>query len=174
MPQQVDTLVNRTMSSEEDSTSSMASKTEERSVFNPKHAARQRKEMIFRLLIVLATCSALGTLLVLLAGVIREGWHWLDAQFLDSFPSRFPHKAGIKSAIWGSIWLGSLTLFFSVIFGVGASIYLEELSPKNKLNKWLEINIATLAGVPSIIYGMLGLTLFVRFLNLIAPCSPVR
>ncbi|SMF79211.1 phosphate ABC transporter permease PstA [Pseudobacteriovorax antillogorgiicola] len=164
MTQQADTLSNRSLgSSETTQGDSMAS---ERGLFQPKHNTRRLKERAFHGIIALATFVALGTLFVLLARVFEEGWHWLDLQFLDSFPSRFPEKAGIKSAIWGSIWLGGLTLLFSVVFGVGAAIYLEELSPKNRLNRWLEVNIATLAGVPSIIYGMLGLTLFVRFMNL--------
>ncbi len=136
------------------------------SLFRPRHKARRAKESAFYGLSILATVLALGLLVTLIWQVFAEGWQWLDIQFLDSFPSRFPHKAGIKSAVWGSIWLGTLTLFFSVIFGVGAAVFLEELAKKNRLNTWLEVNIATLAGVPSIIYGMLGVTLFVRFLNL--------
>ena len=128
--------------------------------------AVKSKKLYSLTLSIVATILALGVLVTLIYRVFEEGWQWLDWQFLDSFPSRFPKKAGIKSAIYGSLWLGSLTLFFSVLFGVGAAIYLEELAKKTRLNHWIEVNIATLAGVPSIIYGMLGLTLFVRLLNL--------
>lgn len=127
---------------------------------------RLQKEIFFQCLIMLATSVALLMLGALIYRVFEEGWTWLSWSFLDRFPSRFPSKAGIKSALWGSIWLGGLTLFFSVLFGVGAAIFLEELTPKNRLSRYLEVNIATLAGVPSIIYGMLGLTLFVRLLAL--------
>lgn len=134
--------------------------------FQPRHKARANKERLFVTLMTAATASAVLLLGLLIFEVFRQGAPWLDWQFLDSFPSRFPEKAGIKSAIWGSVWLGGMTLIFSVIFGVGAAIYLEELARKSRINKILEINIATLAGVPSIIYGMLGLAVFVRFFNL--------
>jgi phosphate transport system permease protein len=134
-------------------------------LFQPRHNTRQFKEKFFIGLMLIATAASLAMLAILLIRVGMQGYQWLDWDFLNSFPSRFPERAGIKSAIWGSIWLGSLTLFFSVIFGVGAAVYLEELAPKGRLNRILEINIATLAGVPSIIYGMLGLAVFVRFFN---------
>lgn len=134
-------------------------------LFRPRYKARKAKEILFKTLISAATLAALGVLLVLIYRIFEEGYQWLSPHFLDSYPSRFPAKAGIKSAIWGTIWLGGLTLLFSVIFGVGAAIYLEELAPKNTMNKWLEVNISTLAGVPSIIYGMLGLAVFVRLLQ---------
>ncbi|NRA64693.1 MAG: phosphate ABC transporter permease PstA [Pseudobacteriovorax sp.] len=122
------------------------------------------REYAFRAVIVSATLAALFILIVLTVNVFKQGLPWLDQQFLTSFPSRFPERAGIKSAIWGSVWLGGFTLLFSVFFGVGAALYLEELAPKNRINRILEVNISTLAGVPSIIYGMLGLTLFVRIM----------
>lgn len=161
MSEQVDSAVNKALLKGQESLDSI-----ELGSFAPNHKIRRLKGLAFKGLIMMATGIALSVLFVLIYRIFDEGWKWLDAQFLDSFPSRFPHKAGIKSAIWGSIWLGGMTLLFSVTFGVGAAIYLEELSPRNKINKWLEINIATLAGVPSIIYGMLGLTMFVRFLHL--------
>ena len=161
MSEQVDSAVNKALLKGQECLDSI-----ELGSFAPNHKIRRLKGLAFKGLIMMATGIALSVLFVLIYRIFDEGWKWLDAQFLDSFPSRFPHKAGIKSAIWGSIWLGGMTLLFSVTFGVGAAIYLEELSPRNKINKWLEINIATLAGVPSIIYGMLGLTMFVRFLHL--------
>ena len=103
---------------------------------------------------------------VLLFHVSREGIGWLDLQFLTEFPSRFPEQAGIKSALWGTVWLIALTAGFSIPVGVAAAIYLEEYSPKGRLSQLIEVNIANLAGVPSIVYGILGLVLFVRFLAL--------
>jgi len=105
-------------------------------------------------------------LFLLLWDVFTRGLPWLSWDFLTSFPSRFPERAGIRSALFGSIWLILLTAAFAVPIGVGAAIYLEEYAPKNRLTKIIEINISNLAGVPSIVYGILGLTLFVRTLLL--------
>lgn len=116
-------------------------------------------------------CSAVAwagivILAVLLFHVTREGIRWLDLQFLTEFPSRFPDQAGIKSALWGTIWLITLTAGISIPVGVAAAIHLEEFSPKDRLSQLIEVNIGNLAGVPSIVYGILGLVLFVRFLAL--------
>ncbi len=105
-------------------------------------------------------------LAILLARVAREGLGWLDIQFLSSFPSRFPEKAGILSALAGTLWLISLTAIISVPVGVAAAVYLEEFSRPGRLKTFIEINIANLAGVPSIVYGILGLAVFVRGLAL--------
>jgi phosphate transport system permease protein len=98
--------------------------------------------------------------------VAFDGASHITWDFLSSYPSRFASKAGIKSAIFGSMWLGVLTLFFSVLFGVGAALYLQELANKNRMSQVIELSISTLAGVPAIIYGMLGLGIFVRFMAL--------
>jgi phosphate transport system permease protein len=90
----------------------------------------------------------------------------LDLQFLREFPSRFPERAGIKSALYGTLWLISLTAVFSIPTGVAAAIYLEEYAKRSRLNSLIEVSIANLAGVPSIVYGILGLTIFVRWLAL--------
>lgn len=113
----------------------------------------------------LATMTCVLLLFVLIWNLILQGKDWLNWNFVDSFPSRFPHKAGIKSALYGSIWLISLTALFSVPLGVGAAVYLEEYSPKTRWRKLIQLNISNLAGVPSIVYGILGLALFVRALN---------
>ena len=83
-----------------------------------------------------------------------------------TFPSRFPDRAGIRSAILGSLWLLTLVAAMSFPLGVGAAVYLEEYAPRNRLTNLLQTNIANLAGVPSIVYGLLGLAVFVRFLSL--------
>jgi len=103
---------------------------------------------------------------VLLFHILSEGLAWLNVEFLNRFPSRFPAKAGIKSALFGSLWLISMTAFISVPVGGATAFYLEEYAPKNKLTRFFQINIANLAGMPSIVYGLLGLTIFVRFFNL--------
>jgi phosphate transport system permease protein len=117
------------------------------------------------------TClAATMTALLLLAMLLWDAWDkgagWLSWEFLTSFPSRFPEKAGIKSALWGSIWLMIITAVVSLPLGVGTAIYLEEYAKKTWLTKIIEINISNLAGVPSVVYGLLGLALFVRGLAL--------
>ncbi len=139
---------------------------ETRAVFKVNAERRRIKERIFSGAILSATVMALILLLYLIASIAFDGGSSLSWNFLTSFPSRFASQAGIKSAIFGSIWLGVLTLFFSVLFGVGAAVYLQELASKSRINNYIELSIATLAGVPSIIYGMLGLGVFVRFMSL--------
>lgn len=137
--------------------------------FEQEHEQLRSRKIASRAFHHVCFGSVLVSLLVLaslLLHVGSEGIAWLDWQFIDNFPSRFPERAGIKSAIWGSVWLLGLTLLFCVPVGVGAAIYLEELMPRNRLRKIIEINIANLASVPSIVYGILGLALFVRFLGL--------
>ncbi|QDT25291.1 Phosphate transport system permease protein PstA [Gimesia panareensis] len=112
----------------------------------------------------LATITCVLVLLGLIWNIINQGQDWLDWDFIKHLPSRFPEKAGIKTALWGSIWLIGLTALFSVPLGVGAAVYLEEYAPRTRWRKLIQLNIANLAGVPSIVYGILGLGLFVRAL----------
>jgi phosphate transport system permease protein len=112
------------------------------------------------------TLIGLGVLVVLLADVLLDGGSRISWQFLSSFPSRKPAEAGILSSIAGSLWVIVIMVLIAVPLGVSAAVYLEEYSRKNWLYHLLEINIANLAGVPSIIYGLLGLGLFVRWLSL--------
>ncbi len=128
--------------------------------------ARKRKDKIFMLISLSATLVGIFFLLVLLADVLRDGVGWLDWQFLTSFPSRFPEQAGIKSALVGSAYMIILTAMIAFPIGVATAIYLEEYAPENRLTFLIRTNIANLAGVPSIIYGLLGLELFVRYLGL--------
>ena len=112
-----------------------------------------------------ATLFAIAVLAVLLVSVGAEGLGRVSWSFLNSYPSRFPEEAGIKSALFGTLWLMGLTALFAVPIGIGAAIYLEEFASRNWLTKVIETNINNLAGVPSIIYGLLGLTLFVRVME---------
>ncbi|MCX6130185.1 MAG: phosphate ABC transporter permease PstA [Proteobacteria bacterium] len=137
---------------------------ESRATFHVNTQRRRQKERLFHATILLSTFAALFVLIVLIGSILSDGLKHLDWQFLNSFPSRFPAKAGLKSSIFGSLWLGGLTLFFSVLLGVGSAVYLQELAGKHRMTSLIELSIATLAGVPSIIYGMLGLGIFVRFL----------
>ncbi|MFQ6045004.1 MAG: phosphate ABC transporter permease PstA [Gemmatimonadales bacterium] len=115
---------------------------------------------------MILTWLCLVLLAVLLVHATREGLPWLDKQFLTDFPSRFPERAGIKSALWGTLWLISLTALISIPVGVAAAIYLEEYAGRTRLNAVIDVAIANLAGVPSIVYGILGLAIFVRWLAL--------
>ncbi|SHM43958.1 phosphate ABC transporter membrane protein 2, PhoT family (TC 3.A.1.7.1) [Caldanaerovirga acetigignens] len=105
-------------------------------------------------------------LFVLLFRIILDSLGWLDLQFLTSFPSRFPEKAGIFPALLGTIYVILITAAFSIPIGIAAAIFLEEYAKKNKLVSFIQLNIYNLAGVPSIVYGILGLTVFVRWMKL--------
>ncbi|MFT5139735.1 MAG: phosphate transport system permease protein [Lysobacterales bacterium] len=137
---------------------------------NPLHSnqleSRHRKARLFAFFC--ATVTWLGALLlvVLVFQICINGFKWIDFQFLTSFPSRFPEKAGIKSALAGTLWLISMVAIISIPVGVASALYLEEFSMKGRLNRFIEINIANLAGVPSIVYGIIGLAVFVRGMGL--------
>lgn len=126
---------------------------------------RKLKAFLFLAFCLGSVFIGLGALIVLLVDVFMRGFSSLDMSFLTSFPSRFPERAGIKSAIYGSIWLMILTAFFSIPIGIGASIYLEEYSKRNFFTSLIKTNVSNLAGVPSIVYGILGLAIFVRALS---------
>jgi phosphate transport system permease protein len=121
---------------------------------------------LFKALCIGFTLFAVSVLGLLIAQVGTDGLPWLDAQFLNNFPSRFPEKAGVKSALYGTLWVVSLTALIALPMGVLAAIYLEDYAPASRLTRVIEVNIANLAGVPSIVYGILGLAIFVRFFGL--------
>lgn len=104
-------------------------------------------------------------LFLLLFHVLKAGFSWLDWQLITSFPSRFASKAGLKSGLFGSLYLVAVTIAFSVPIGIGTAIYLQEYAAKNKITQLIKLNISNLAGMPSIIYGLIGLAIFVRFLG---------
>lgn len=127
---------------------------------------RRRRGLIFSSLLFVATVSGLVVLITLIVDVVVQGGQWLDWGFLTSFPSRIPERAGVKSAIVGSIWMILLTAGISVPIGVASALYLEEYAPRGWFLKLIRININNLAGIPSVVYGILGLALFVRFFAL--------
>lgn len=129
-------------------------------------ATRRRWGTLFLIASFVSTLVGIIALIVLLADVFSDGWSRLSWEFFTSFPSRRAENAGILSALVGTIWIISLTALFAFPVGVGAAIYLEEYAPKNRLTQLIEINIANLAGVPSVIYGLLGLGVFVRWMML--------
>ncbi len=128
--------------------------------------ARHRKARLFSLFCATVTWMGATLLFVLLYQVCVQGYQWLDLQFLTSFPSRFPYKAGIKSALVGTLWLISMVAFISIPIGVATALYLEEFAKKGLISRVIELNIANLAGVPSIVYGIIGLAIFVRGMGL--------
>ncbi|MGV7220044.1 MAG: phosphate ABC transporter permease PstA [Nitrospinales bacterium] len=129
-------------------------------------SSRQKKQWYFLLLCRSVTFIAVATLGILLFHIMKEGFEWLDIDFLNNFPSRFPEKAGIKSALYGSIWLITMTAVISAPLGIATAFYLEEYAPKKSYMRWIQINISNLAGMPSIVYGLLGLAIFVRYFGL--------
>ena len=133
-------------------------------LFIPRIERRRRLGHLFAIGCAVLSLIGLGVLGVLIARVLWEGASWVTANFLTSFPSVLsPESAGIKSAVWGSIWLIVITTVVAVPIGVAAAVYLEEYAPHNRLSRFIHLNINNLAGVPSIVYGILGLAVFVRW-----------
>jgi phosphate transport system permease protein len=118
----------------------------------------------FRMLCLIAALLPVAVLGILLLDVVRAGIDRIDLQFLTSYPSRRPETAGILAGAVGSVWLVGLTAAIAVPLGVGTAVHLEEYAPRGRLATLIEVSISNLAGVPSIIYGLLGLELFVRAL----------
>ncbi|MCH1436589.1 MAG: phosphate ABC transporter permease PstA [Flavobacteriales bacterium] len=124
------------------------------------------KDKSFGVLGLIATLSGLIILGFFIGQILHEGLNRLDMDFLKDLPSRKPEKAGIYTAWVGTLWILVMTTLFAFPLGVAAGIYLEEYAKKSKLSSLLEINISNLAGVPSIIYGLLGLEIFGRVMHL--------
>lgn len=125
-------------------------------------------EVIFSTLCQLAAWSSLGILCVLVGTVVWKAWGYLDWQFLTSFDSQRPELAGIWAGLLGTSWMIFLTFTVAIPVGVGAAIYLEEYARDTWIVRFIRINLSNLAGVPSIVYGILGLTVFVRMFDLFA------
>jgi phosphate transport system permease protein len=123
-------------------------------------------DAFFRIFGIFCTFAGLILLCVLLTDIIIDGFGRLNKNFFSNFPSRKSEEAGILSAWVGTIWLMVVTAVSALSLGIGAGVYLEEYARKNRLTNFIELNIANLGGVPSIIYGLLGLSLFVRYMHL--------
>jgi len=126
---------------------------------------RKLNNKIFHILVTASTLFGIVVLVVLLFDILRQGLSWLSLDFFTNFASRFPHKAGIKAPLFGSLYTIILTALFAFPVGVGSAIYLEEYAPKNWITNIIQINISNLAGVPSIVFGILGLGIFVNVLG---------
>lgn len=127
---------------------------------------RKRADRVFTYLGLAATTLALAVLVILLGVLLRDGAGRLSPEFLGSFPSRDPAQAGVASALAGSFLLVLTTAAVAIPLGVMAALYLEEYAPKNWLTDAIEIAVNNLAGVPSIVFGLLGLGVFVYGLHL--------
>lgn len=128
-------------------------------------ARNQRWDLIIGTIGLLATTVGVLVLMLLFVDLVIDGWQRLTPDFFLNFPSRRPEEAGILSAWVGSALVMVVTAFTAVPLGVAAAIYLEEYAPKNWITELIEINVTNLAAVPSIIYGLLALGLFVYILG---------
>lgn len=124
------------------------------------------KDKTFSVVGIVSTLVGLILLVIFIGNIVIEGVHRINWDFLTALPSRKPERAGIFTAMMGTIWILLITTIISFPIGVAAGVYLEEYSKKNRFSKILEINISNLAGVPSIIYGLLGLEIFARMFGL--------
>lgn len=135
--------------------------------FNPRLRRRKNVQRVVVGLCMATTLIGIIVLAVLLIQVAWQGGGRLSWGFLSRFPSKLnPDVAGCRSALLGSVWLILLTGLFSVPIGVAAAVYLHEYAGRNRLTRFLDLNISNLAGVPSIVYGLLGLAVFVRWMSL--------
>lgn len=123
------------------------------------------RERFTQLVLFLATCVALVVLVTLLVDIVRDGVGGLSLNFLTQYTSRVAENAGIRAGLTGTLSLMVLVALMTFPLGVGAALYLEEFAPRNRWTRLLEANINNLAGVPSIVYGLLGLSVFVFFLG---------
>ncbi|UMB59808.1 phosphate ABC transporter permease PstA [Lutibacter sp. A80] len=124
------------------------------------------KDQLFKIWGIACTLFGLVLLTVFIGDILIDGISRIDWAFITDLPSRKAEKSGIYTALMGSIWILLLTTIIAFPVGVAAGVYLEEYNKKNRLSAILEINISNLAGVPSIIYGLLGLEVFVRIMSL--------
>jgi phosphate transport system permease protein len=126
---------------------------------------RLRKNKVFQVLFFLATTIGLIVLAMLLYRVMKQGIPYLTWDFLTNFTAPYPDKAGIYAGLVGSLLIILIVGIFSITIGIATAIYLEEYAKKGKLTSFIQTNIQNLAGVPSIVFGLLGLTFFVYFLD---------
>jgi phosphate transport system permease protein len=134
--------------------------------WTPRVQTRQVIGRVWQWVFFGSTALAIVLLGMLLWSIIQPGWAWLSWHLITDMPSRRPEDAGFNSAIWGSIWIVVGSAVFSFFVGLSTAIYIEEYAPKNGFTRFVQTNISNLAGVPSIVYGLLGLVFFVQWLNL--------
>ena len=134
--------------------------------YSPRITMRRHIGTAWQWIFLGATGFAILLLGMLLWSIIEPGRSWLSWHLISSMPSRLPARAGMNSAIWGSIWIVLGSAIFSFVIGLGSAIYIEEYAERNRWTDFIQTNISNLAGVPSIVYGLLGLVIFVDWLGL--------
>ena len=140
--------------------------THNKQKFDRRINNRKTTGVVLNVILIITLVIALTGLIALLAEVLIKGLPWVSKNLIVNYPSRHPEQAGLLSALMGTVWVMACTATISIPIGIGAAVYLEEYAPKNWFTKLIEVNISNLAGVPSIVYGLLGLALFVQILAL--------
>ncbi|MEX2394341.1 MAG: phosphate ABC transporter permease PstA [Actinomycetota bacterium] len=130
----------------------------------PRKIARRNR--VFTVFLMFSTLLAIIVLVTLLVDLLTDGVGRLRPDLVTAYPSRFPERAGARAALLGTLWLMGISALLTVPLGVGAAIYLEEFARRNRFTRAIETNIANLAGVPAIIYGLLALGVFVETLRI--------
>ena len=125
---------------------------------------RLARDNLFAGLFMGSVVTGVLVLAWLLVEVFVDSVGWLDWQFLSSYSSRHPVEAGVLAPIAGTFWVIVLTAIITVPVGIATAVYLEEFAPKNRTTRLVQLNISNLAGVPSVVYGLLGLAIFVQYL----------
>lgn len=128
--------------------------------------AREQRSRYASTLFLAVACLSILFLAVLLYSVMEHGLAWVSWNLVTNMPSRFPERSGMQSALFGTLWVIALTAIIAFPVGVGAAVYLEEYAAQTRWTRILQTNIANLAGVPSVVYGLLGLGVFVEIMNL--------
>ncbi len=130
---------------------------------------RKAKNALFVALCALTALLSVVILLVLLVSIVHQGWHTVTWAFLTGTPSRRASSSGLMPPLWGSVWVCAVCAVTTLPLGVGAAVFLEEFKPKARwarlIHSFVELNIRNLAGVPSIVYGMIALTAFVQMFD---------
>jgi len=125
---------------------------------------RSIRDKIFYGLFVFCTLIGVLCLAILLIDVFLDGYRWVNIDFITNYASRFPEQSGILSPLMGTLWVVGLTALMVIPIGLGTAIYLEEFAEDNFITRMINLNISNLAGVPSVIYGLLGLAIFVQLM----------
>lgn len=128
--------------------------------------SRLQRDVFHQMMFICSALFSLSVLVILLYRIALAGITYIDIGFFTHFSSRKAEQAGIAAALWGTVSLMVIVAFVSLLLGVGTALYLEEYAKKTTLTRMIELNIQTLAGVPSVVFGLLGLTFFVYMMNL--------
>ncbi len=138
--------------------------------------SREVKNRLFVTVCIVSAALSVIILALLLAAIVYEGREYLTWDFLRNYPSRKPAQAGFKAALWGSIWVTAVAGVVAIPLGIATAIILEEFPPRRRIPRalhwFIQLNVGNLAGVPSIVYGILGLTVFVRMFGLFGSPNP--